>query len=270
MIAAVAFGVVAAMDPRKPGGGGGVQRQGLDLVVVLDVSKSMLATDLDPNRLAKAKQFIARLIDEMPNDRIGLVWFAGKAYLQMPLSLDHAAAKLYVSAVSTESVGEQGTQIGEALELSIKAFSPREARYKTIVLISDGESHDEEAVQTARELRDQGLMINTVGIGSSTGTTLVDPATKQPKIDENGQVVVSKLNEELLRDLAAATNGVYVHLQDSEAAVDAIIAHLSQIEKKAFPDILNMNFQPYYALFVSLMLLIIVGEMLVPEKRRAL
>jgi Ca-activated chloride channel homolog len=265
---AVGLGVLAVMDPRKPGGADSFQREGIDVVIVLDVSKSMLATDLDPSRLEKAKQFIAKLIDKMPTDRIGLVWFAGKSYMQMPLSLDHAAAKMYVSTVSTESVPQQGTMINEALEMAVKAFDPREARYKTIVLITDGETHDEDAVSTAKELTDQGLMINTVGLGSPAGTTLFDPATKQLKTDETGNIVVSRLNEEILRELATATNGLYTHLQNSDEAVSDLLQQFSQIEKKAFPDISNMNLKPYYFLFVIGMLVLMTLEILIPEKRR--
>jgi Ca-activated chloride channel family protein len=267
---AVGLGVLAVMDLRKPGGKDSFQREGIDVVIALDVSKSMLATDLEPSRLEKAKQFISKLIDKMPNDRIGLIWFAGKSYLQMPLSLDHSAAKMYVSTVSTESVPQQGTLINEALEMGIKAFDPREARYKTIVLITDGETHDEDAVSTAKELTDQGLMINTVGIGSPEGTTLMDPSTHQLKTDETGAIVVSRLNEEILRELAVATNGLYIHLQNSDEAVSALLQQFSQIEKKAFPDISNMNLKPYYFLFVIGMLVLCITEILIPEKRKVI
>jgi len=265
---ALGLGVLAVMDLRKPGGEDSFQREGIDVVVVLDVSKSMLATDLEPSRLEKAKQFISKLIDKMPNDRIGLIWFAGKSYLQMPLSLDHAAAKMYVSTVSTESVPQQGTLINEALEMAIKAFDPREARYKTIVLITDGETHDEDAVSTAKELTDQGLMINTVGLGSPEGTTLFDPSTNQLKKDETGAIVVSRLNEEILRELASTTHGLYVRLQNNDEAVSALLQQFSQIDKKAFPDISNMNLKPYYFLFVIGMLILCITEILIPEKRK--
>jgi len=270
LVLALGLGVLAVMDLRKPAPGAAFQREGIDLVIALDVSNSMLATDLEPNRLEKAKQFITKLIDQMPNDRISLVWFAGKAYMQMPLSLDHAAAKMYVSTVSPNSVAQQGTMINEALEMAVKAYDPREARYKTIVLITDGETHDEDAVSTAKELTDQGLMINTVGLGSPEGTTLIDPATKQFKKDEDGNIVVSRLNETVLRELATVTNGIYIHLQNNDEAVTALLSQFSQIDKKAFPDLTNMDLKPYYFLFVAWMLILLIVELLLPETKKAI
>ena len=131
-----AIGVVAVMNPRKPGAADNVTRKGIDVVVAMDVSKSMLATDLAPSRLERAKQFINKLMAAMPDDRIGLVLFAGKAYLQMPLTADHGAARLFVSSASPESVPQQGTVISDALNMSVRAFNPKERRFKPIILIN--------------------------------------------------------------------------------------------------------------------------------------
>ena len=147
---AFAAGVVMLMDLRKPGGTEGINRKGIDVVVALDVSKSMLAADLAPDRLERAKQLIGKLMTAMPNDRIGLVLFAGKAYLQMPLTTDHGAARMFVSSASPDAVPQQGTVISEALQRSANAFNAAERRFKTVILISDGEDHDVEAVNTAK------------------------------------------------------------------------------------------------------------------------
>ncbi|MBK5269536.1 MAG: VWA domain-containing protein, partial [Bacteroidia bacterium] len=196
---AFAVGVFALMNPRKPGGSEDINRKGIDMAIVLDVSKSMLATDLQPNRLERAKQFITRLISQMPNDRIALVLFAGKAYLQMPLTIDHGAARMYISSASPDAALQQGTVISDALEMSAKVFNNTEKRFKAVVLISDGEDHDEGAITTARELASQGVMINSIGIGSTQGSTLVDPATGEIKKDATGKTVISKLNEDELK-----------------------------------------------------------------------
>ena len=265
---AFAVGVVAVMNPRKPGAADNITRKGIDVVVALDVSKSMLANDLAPNRLERAKQFINKLMDVMPDDRIGLVLFAGKAYMQMPLTADHGSAQLFVSAASPDAVPQQGTVIRDALEMSVRAFNPKERRFKTIVLISDGEDHDPEAVKTAEELAEQGVMINTIGVGSPDGSYIVDPVTGQNKVDASGATVITKLNEETLRQVAEKTNGVYIRLQASDEAVVELKKQLSQIESKAYGDISLINYKTFYMWFAGAMLLLLVLETFIPERKK--
>lgn len=265
---ALALGIVAAMNPRKPGASGN-DRKGIDLAITLDVSKSMLATDLQPNRMERAKQFINKLMDAMPDDRIALVLFAGKAYLQMPLTIDHGAAKLYLSSAGPDAVPQQGTVISDALDMSAKVFDSKERRFKTVVMISDGEDHDEEAVNTAKKLAEEGVMINTVGIGSPEGSTIVDPATGETKKDEAGNTVISRLNEDILKQIAAATNGVYTRLQSSDEAVGVLKQQLSQIEQNAFDDISMMDFKTYYMWLAIGMLFLLVLEQFIPERKRS-
>jgi len=267
---AFAAGVVAVMDLRKPGGAEGINRKGIDVVIALDVSKSMLATDLAPNRLERAKQLIGKFMDGMPNDRLGLVLFAGKAYLQMPLTTDHAAAQMFVAAASPDAVPQQGTVLSEAMTRSSNAFNAAERRFKAMVLISDGEDHDPDALKTAKELAAQGLMINTVGVGDPDGSYIPDPATGQNKIDPaTGASVISKLNEDILKQIAATTNGIYVRLEQSDEAVRVLQQQLSQIESKAFGDVSLMNFKAYYWWFAAAMLIFLLGESFIPETRRA-
>jgi Ca-activated chloride channel family protein len=268
--AAFAFGILAAMNPRKPGASGKETRSGIDMVIAIDVSKSMLATDLAPNRLERAKQFAGKLINEMPDDRIALVIFAGKAYLQMPLTVDHGAAQLYLSSANPSAIPQQGTVIGDALKMSEQAFSDKDPRFKSVILISDGEDHDESALSTAKELASKGVMINTVGIGSVEGSTIIDPATGTEKKDESGNTVISKLNDDELKKIAAATNGAYVHLQNSDEAVSQVNAQLSQIERKAFTDESTMNFRNLFIVFAAIMFLLLIIESLIPEKRKAI
>ena len=187
---AFSIGIIAAMNPRRPAATDGVNRKGIDLVIALDISKSMLAADLAPNRLERAKQFIGKLMNEMPDDRIALVLFAGKAYLQMPLTIDHGAAQLYVAAAGPDAVPQQGTVISDALRRSADVFNSADEKFKTVILISDGEDHDDDAVKTAKELAGRGVMINTIGIGSPGGTTIIDPATGLNKTDAAGNTVI--------------------------------------------------------------------------------
>ena len=267
---AFAAGVVTVMDLRKPGDAEGINRKGIDVVIALDVSKSMLATDLAPNRLERAKQLIGKFMNAMPNDRIGLVLFAGKAYLQMPLTTDHGAAGMFVSSASPDAVPQQGTVISEAIRRSANAFNAAERRFKAVVLISDGEDHDPEAVKTAKELVDQGMMINTVGIGSPEGSYIPDPVTGQNKIDSaTGSAIISKLNEDELKQIAAITNGIYIRLQESVEAVKQLQEHLSQIESKAYSDVSLMNFKAYYWWFAAVMLILLLVEYFIPETKKA-
>ncbi|MEI9806672.1 MAG: VWA domain-containing protein [Bacteroidota bacterium] len=267
LLLAITTGITAAMNLRKPGDADGVNRKGIDVVIALDVSKSMLAADLQPSRLERAKQFIGKLMNAMPDDRIGLVLFAGKAYMQMPLTTDHGAAQLFVSSAGPDAVPQQGTVISEALKMSANAFNTAERRYKAVVLISDGEDHDADAVKTAKDLAEQGMMINTVGIGSTEGAYIIDPSTGENKKDETGNPVISKLNEEELRSIAENTNGAYIRLSGSDEAVEAVKKQLSQIESRAFGDVSLMNFKTYYWWFAGAMLILLIAENFVPERK---
>ena len=264
--AAFAIGVIAVMNPRKPGESIAVNKKGIDIVIALDVSKSMLAADLAPNRLERAKQFVTKLMNEMPNDRIALVLFAGKAYLQMPLTTDHGASQLFVSSASPDAVPQQGTVISDALEMSANAFNASDKKFKTVLLISDGEDHDEDAVATAKKLSEQGVMINTIGIGSPEGATIPDPATGDVKKDEAGNTVVSKLNEDVLKQIAQETNGIYIRLQSSDEAVSILTKQLSQIDKKSFSDISQMNFKTFFIWFAAAMFILLLVENFIPER----
>ncbi len=268
LVLVFAAGCVAIANPRKRDESSTETRKGIDLVIALDVSNSMLATDIAPNRLARAKQFISKLIDQLKDDRIGLVVFAGNGYLQMPLTFDQSAARLYVSAASPNAIGAQGTSIADALQKSEVAFGEDADRFRSVVLITDGETHDEDALTKARELASKGVMINTVGIGSPQGSTIMDTATGSPKKDENGAVIVSKLNEQLLQQIAAITNGTYVHLESAEAAVKEVLAQYAQIEKKALGDVSTFTYQTFYAWLAVPMLLLLLVEVFVSDRKK--
>ena len=270
LLLAVTAGVLAIMNLRKPGDADSIARKGIDVVIAMDVSKSMLATDLQPSRLERAKQFVTKLMNAMPENRIALVLFAGRAYLQMPLTMDHTAAQMFVSSANPAAIPQQGTVISEALKMSAKAFNTAERRFKAVVLISDGEDHDPQGDQTSKDLAEQGMMINTVGIGSAEGAYIVDPTTGEHKKDEYGNDVITKLNEEELKTLADNTNGVYVHLQSSDEAVDIVKKNLLQIDKKALGDVSLMNFKTYYWWFGGVMLLFLVVENFIPERKKIL
>lgn len=260
--------VLALMNPRKAGGIDKTQRNGIDLAIALDVSKSMLATDMAPSRLDRARQLLLKLLEAMPDDRIALILFAGKAYMQMPLSTDHGAASLFITAASPDAVPQQGTVIADALEMSSRVFDPTEKKFKSILLISDGEDHDPDAIRKAGELAEQGIMINTVGIGSAEGSSIYDPLTGTDKKDAAGNTVITKLNEEELKDISQKTNGVYVHLAGTDEALTVLKDQFAHIDKKAYGDISMMSFTYYYPWLALAILLILLIENFISENGR--
>lgn len=248
------------------------ERKGVDVVVALDVSKSMLAKDLQPDRLSRAKQLIMRLTDKMRNDRIALVVFAGKAYMQVPLTVDYSAVKMLLQNVSPEMVPSQGTVIGDAIAMGMESFSRTERKYKALIVISDGEDHDKQAVDAAKAAREEGVVIHTVGVGSPQGSTLYDPDTRSVKLDENGNPVISKLNEEALREIAAAGRGNYYMLQNTDEVAERLNTSLESMEQKSFGVMMFTDFTSYYQYFLAFGVLLLIIEWFLPGagvKKRA-
>jgi Ca-activated chloride channel homolog len=268
ILCAVFFLIAGMANLRARGNAENISRQGVDVMIVLDVSKSMLARDIKPSRLDKAKQLLYRLIDRLQNDRVGLILFAGRAYMQMPLTTDHSAAKMYISEAGPDVVPTQGTNFAEALNMANSSFNRNEHKYKAVVLISDGEDHDPEGLKVAKQMADDGVMINTVGIGSPEGSEIIDPVTKEPKKDEKGDLVISKLNEPELTGISDATNGIYIHLDNLEDATITLTQRLDSIEKRALADSEFINYKNYFPWFAGLAGILILIEIFIPERKR--
>jgi len=251
---------------RKPSGTATVKRTGIDVMIALDVSKSMLAQDIQPSRLERAKQLVAKLIDKLPNDRIGLVVFAGRAYLQMPLSGDHAAAKMFLSSASPDMIPTQGTVIGDALKMSYNAFNTREKKYKSIVLISDGEDHDEGADKIAVELAGEGVMINTVGIGSIEGSTIINTKTGEIQRDINGDEVITKLNETGLQNIAAKANGIYQLFNSADQVASNISTRLKGMDSRSITEMSTAVYQYFFQWFIGLAVILLLVEFFTSER----
>ncbi|MFS8083775.1 MAG: VWA domain-containing protein [Ginsengibacter sp.] len=246
-----------------------VNRKGIDMVIALDVSKSMLAQDIKPNRLERARQVISKVIDQSPDDRIGLVLFAGRAYLQMPLTVDHGAAKMYLSAASPDDVPAQGTVISQALKMSYAAFNPDDKTFKSILLISDGEDHNDDALKTAKELGKAGVMINTIGIGSPDGAPIMDEGTHNYKTDSKGQMVITKLNEKELSDIAQAGNGIYQLYSSTDHVATNLTAALKNIGQKEAGSVSSFSsFKQYFQYFIGAALLLLLIEFFISEKKK--
>ncbi len=241
-----------------------VQRKGVDVIIALDVSKSMLAQDVSPDRLTRAKQLIMRMTDKMKNDRMALIVFAGRSYLQVPLTVDYSAVKMMLQNASPDMVPTQGTVIGDAIDMSLKTFTQNERKYKSLIIITDGEDHDENAIEKTREAADAGVVVHTVGIGSPQGTTLYDPNTKALKLDETGNPVISKLNEDELKSIAAAGHGTYSLLQNTDEVANRLVADLDGMEQKNFDSVIYTDFTSYFQYFLLAGFLALVIEWMLP------
>lgn len=269
LLAALVFGILASANLRKRLPSTEQKRAGIDVMIALDVSKSMLSEDVKPSRLDKAKQLINLLIEDLGDDRVGFVVFAGRAYLQMPLTTDLEASKIYVSNASPDIVAVQGTEIGDALRLCDKSLDTKEKKHKAVILISDGEDHDPKSAQAVNDLYDHGVVVNTVGIGTPEGAPIKEPGTDVYKTDANGETVISKLNEKELKDVAAKTGGNYYFLDNSLATANEISANLNRMEKKAFVSGTGARqYSSFFPFFIAFALLLLVVEVFVPETKR--
>lgn len=258
----------AAADLVKPIGTQKINRKGIDVMIALDVSNSMLAEDIKPNRLERAKQLVSKLIDKLSDDKIGIVIFAGKAYLQMPLTTDHSAAKMYLASASTDNVPTQGTVINQALKMSYAAFNTKEKKYRSIILISDGEDHDEDAIKVAKQLAEEGVMVNTVGIGSPQGAPIMDRETNEYKKDEDGNTVVTKLNEEELKKIAQTGNGIYQLFTSADVVAENLHRKLSTIGQTTLTGSSFGVYKHYFWYFLLAAFLILFIENFIPERTR--
>ncbi len=247
-----------------------VKREGVDLVIALDVSNSMLAEDVVPNRLEKTKQLIYRLIDNLSNDRIGLIIFAGRAYVQMPLTIDYAAAKMFISNVSPSLVPTQGTAIGEAIQMAEQLFEQGEKKYKTLVIFSDGENHEGNAIEEARNSRKKGTIIHTIGVGTVKGAPI--PVYRGNRIidyrrDKNDQIILTRMNENMLQQIALEGGGKYFRLSSSENTIKELVKQIERQEKKEIDTRVVTDYNSKYQIFLGLALFFLCLEFILPLKK---
>jgi len=236
-----------------------VKRNGIEVMIALDVSNSMLAEDIKPNRLEKAKQMLSQLVDNLENDRIGLIVFAGDAFVQLPITVDYVSAKMFLSTINTQIVPRQGTAIGTAIDLSIKSFGQANESGRAIIVITDGENHEDDAVGAAKLAVENGITVNVVGMGRPEGAPIPIPGTMSFWKDRNDNVVVTKLNEEMCREIAKAGQGIYVRADNTNTALRALTAELNKLEKSEIETKVytehNEQFQSFafFALFLLIL-----------------
>lgn len=267
--AAFALCAFAVAGLVKPDGTQKINRKGTDIMIALDVSNSMLANDIQPSRLERAKQVISKIIDNSPDDKIGLVIFAGRAYLQMPLTIDHEAAKMYLASATPDDVPTQGTVISDALKMCFAAFNSNDKTFKSVLLISDGEDHDDEAIKVTKLLAKDGIMVNTIGIGSPEGSPILNPATGQYLKDDKGQTVITKLNEKELSDIAKAGHGIYQLYTNTDAAASNVKKQLANIgNETSFSDSSYTSFKQYFQYFLAAAFILLLVEFFFSEKKK--
>lgn len=239
--------------------------RGAEVMIALDVSNSMLAQDYSPCRLDRAKLAISRLVDKLQGDRIGLVLFAGTSFVQLPITTDYVSAKMFLSSISTESVPVQGTAIGDAITTSIRSFSAQSEKSRALVVITDGENHEDDAVEAAKQAAEMGIKVYTIGVGSAQGQPI--PTKDGLMKDSSGDIVVTKLDEKTLQDIASAGGGAYIHAGNDEFGLNPIIADIRKLEDEEFQSVVFSEYDEQYMYFFGLALLFFVIEMLVGRRK---
>ena len=266
------FLIIAMADPQIGTKLEDVKREGVDVIVAIDVSLSMEAQDIAPSRLKKAKHEVAKLIDLLQGDRIGLVAFAGMAHVQCPLTLDYSAAKLFLRMMDTRLIPVPGTALGQAIERSMKAFESKEHKHKVLILITDGEDHGTEPVKMAEEAAKQGIVIYTIGLGSPEGVPipLYDKNGKQIgfKKDKQGNVVTTKLDVATLQKIAFLTNGKYYVSSSGETELKEVYAQISKMEKKQLKSRQFSQYEDRFQIFIILALIFLVIETFMPLRTK--
>ena len=241
------------------------ETHGAEIMICLDVSNSMLAKDYSPNRLERAKLAISRLVDKLRDDRIGLIIFAGKSFVQLPITTDYVSAKMFLGSIDTQSVPVQGTAIGDAVLTAAKSFSAQSEKSRAIIVITDGENHEDDPVAAAKQAAEAGIKVYTVGVGSAEGVPI--PMADGLLRDKDGNIVVTRLDEGTLRKVAEAGNGAYVRAGNEEFGLNPVINDLRRLEAEHFKSIVFEEYNEQYMYFVGAALLLLVIAFLVGDRR---
>jgi Ca-activated chloride channel family protein len=248
-----------------------VKREGVDLMIAIDLSNSMLAEDLQPNRLMRAKQSISKLIDRLDGDRIGLIVFAGDAFVQLPITTDYSAAKLFLSTINTSIVPTQGTAIGKAIGLSIKSFDLKNDQSKAIIVITDGENHEDDAIKKAEEAEELGIFVHTIGMGSAEGGPIpiknrYGSVTSYQK-DKEGNAIITVLNEEMLKQIAQAGGGSYIRANSTQSGLNALFKEINKMEKKEIGSKVFTDYKDRFQWFIGLTIILLIIEIMIKGRK---
>lgn len=241
------------------------ETRGAEIMIALDVSNSMLAEDYSPNRLERAKLAISRLVDKLRDERIGLIVFAGNSFVQLPITTDYVSAKMFLNSISTESVPVQGTAMGDAINTAMKSFSLQSEKSRAVIVITDGENHEDDPVTVAQQAAELGVRVFTIGVGSPEGKPI--PFEGELLKDKNGEIVVTRLDESILKDVADAGNGLYVRAGTSEFGLNPVIDEIKKMEDEKYSSIVFEEYDEQFMNFFAIALVFFVLEMLVGDRK---
>lgn len=244
-----------------------VKRQGVEIMVCLDVSNSMLAEDVSPNRLDKAKQMLSRLTDGFTNDKVGLIVFAGDAFTQLPITSDYISAKMFLSSINPSMVSTQGTAIGAAINLAARSFTPDETTDKAIILITDGENHEDDAIGAAKAAAEKGIHVNIVGMGDPKGSPIPIQGSNNYMKDKDGNVVITKLNEQMGQEIAAAGNGMYVRADNTNSALKALQKEIEKMNKTELDSKVYSEYDEQFQIFAWIALFLLIADFMTLDRK---
>nr|WP_319499485.1 VWA domain-containing protein [uncultured Draconibacterium sp.] len=269
LMLALAFFIVGIARPQFGSKLKTEKREGVELMIALDVSNSMMAEDIQPNRLERAKRAISRLVDRLKDDKIGLIVFAGDAYTQLPITTDYNSAKLFLNSVNTQIVPKQGTAIGAAIDLARKSFTPNGEANKAIIIITDGENHEDDALASAKAALDEGAIVHTIGMGLPSGSPI--PVLRNGQTDylkdRDGNVVVTKLNEQMLEQIAAAGGGIYVRANNAQVGLNALFDEINKMEKQEMESRTYSEYDDQFQYFFAVGLFLLLLEFVILERK---
>lgn len=247
-----------------------VKRKGVEVIIALDISNSMLAQDVQPSRLEKAKMLVSKLVDGMENDKIGLIVFAGDAFTQLPITSDYISAKMFLESINPSLISKQGTAVGAAIDLATRSFTPQEGVGRAVVLITDGENHEGGAVEAAKAAAEKGIQVNVLGVGLPGGAPIPIEGTNDFRRDGDGNVIVTRLNEAMCQQIAADGKGIYVRVDNTNSAQKSIG---QEINKMAKTDVESKAYTEYNEQFQSvawIILLLLLAELLILNRKNPL
>ena len=268
LLIALVLLIVAAARPQFGQKEKTIKRQGIEVMVALDISNSMLAEDVAPNRLDRAKQMLSKMIDNMVDDKVGLVVFAGEAFTQLPITCDYVSAKMFLNTITPNLIQTQGTAIGTALQTAITSFgSPESEAGRAIILITDGENHEDDAIAAAKKAHELGIKVFVIGIGKPEGAPIPKPGTNDYFKDRQGQVVVSKLNEEMCQQIAQAGSGVYVRCDNTNTAMRALQQELDHIATSELESTVYADYNEQYQSFALIALFLLMIEFFIMSRK---
>jgi Ca-activated chloride channel family protein len=246
-----------------------VKKKGVEVIIALDVSNSMLAEDIQPNRLTRAKQALTRLIDNLDNDKIGLIVFAGDSYTQIPITTDYISAKMFLTAIGPEMVPKQGTAIGSAINLGIRSFTPGEDKSKAMIIITDGENHEDDPISAAEEASKAGIVIHTIGIGSAGGVPV--PVTAGGKRDYlkdvDGNTVITKIDEDILKKIAITAGGNYVRASNTNIGLDEVFGEIKKMKKQEMESTMYTEYNDQFQIFAGIALFLLLVDFVIMERK---